>query len=99
MEGIYGAVLKQVLPRVTTLIWLDLSVDECVSNLLQRGQTGGGTNEQFEELLEYTRGYGGRVSTRCLCKILSEQTTSISKTGSGPLLPRRASPVGFPKQG
>lgn len=57
MEGIYGSVLKQVLPRVTTLIWLDLSVDECVSNLLQRGQTGGGTDEQFEELLEYTRGY------------------------------------------
>lgn len=57
MEGIYGAVLKQVLPRITTLIWLDLSVGECVSNLLHRGQTGGGTDEQFEELLEYTRGY------------------------------------------
>lgn len=57
MEGIYGSVLKQVLPRVTTLIWLDLSVDECVSNLLERGQTGGGTDEQFEELLEYARGY------------------------------------------
>ena len=33
------------------------SDDECISNLLQRGQTGGGTEEQFEELLEYTRGY------------------------------------------
>ncbi|NTE86618.1 hypothetical protein [Agrobacterium rubi] len=57
MEGIYGSVLKQVLPRVTTLIWLDLADDECISNLVQRGQTGGGTPEQFEELLEYTRAY------------------------------------------
>ncbi len=57
MEGIYGSIIRQVLPRVTTLIWLDISDDECISNLLQRGQTGGGTEEQFEELLEYTRGY------------------------------------------
>ncbi len=39
MEGIYGSILKQVFPRVTTLIWLDISDDECVSNLIQRGQT------------------------------------------------------------
>jgi hypothetical protein len=57
MEGIYGSILRQVMTRVTTLIWLDVSDDECISNLLQRGQTGGGTVEQFEELLEYTRGY------------------------------------------
>lgn len=57
MEGIYGSVLWQVLTRVTTLIWLDVPDDECISNLLQWGQTGGGTDEQFEELLEYTRGY------------------------------------------
>lgn len=57
MEGIYGSIIRQVLPRVTTLIWLDISDEECISNLLQRGQTGGGTEEQFEELLEYTRGY------------------------------------------
>ncbi|MFA1623414.1 hypothetical protein ACDY96_11450 [Rhizobium mongolense] len=57
MEGIYGSILRQVLPRVNTLIWLDVSDSECTSNLLQRGQTGGGTEVQFEELLEYTRGY------------------------------------------
>ncbi|MGF6178277.1 AAA family ATPase [Ensifer sp. 4252] len=56
MEGIYGSIIRQVLPRVTTLIWLDISDDECISNLLQRGQTGGGTEAQFEELMEYTRG-------------------------------------------
>src|SRR5262245_21728308 len=50
MEGIYGSIIRQVLPRVTTLIWLDISDEECISNLLQRGQTGGGTEEQFEEL-------------------------------------------------
>ncbi|APO72497.1 ABC transporter ATP-binding protein (plasmid) [Rhizobium gallicum] len=57
MEGICGSILRQVLPRATTLIWLDVSDSECISNLLQRGQTGGGTEVQFEELLEYTRGY------------------------------------------
>ncbi|KQU78643.1 hypothetical protein ASD00_36905 [Ensifer sp. Root31] len=57
MEGIYGSIVRQVLPRVTTLIWLDVSDDECISNLLQRGQTGGGTRAQFDELMEYTRGY------------------------------------------
>lgn len=45
---------------MTALIWLDFPVEECVSNLLQRGQTGGGTDEQFKELLEYTRGYNLR---------------------------------------
>ena len=57
MEGIYGSILRQVFDRVTTLIWLDLPDEECITNLFQRGQTGGGTEEQFAELLEYTRGY------------------------------------------
>jgi len=57
IEGIYGSILKQVFPRITTLIWLDLADDECISNLVRRGQTDGGTPKQFEELLEYTRGY------------------------------------------
>lgn len=57
MGGVYGSILKQVFPRVTTLIWLDVTDAECVANLMRRGQTGGGTKEQFEELLAYTRGY------------------------------------------
>ncbi|WP_172724422.1 AAA family ATPase [Neorhizobium tomejilense] len=57
IEGLYGSILKQVFSRVTTLIWLDVPDEECISNLVQRGQTGGGTAEQFEELLAYTRGY------------------------------------------
>jgi adenylate kinase family enzyme len=57
IEGLYGSILRQVFSRVTTLVWLDVSDDECISNLVQRGQTEGGTQEQFEELLEYTRGY------------------------------------------
>lgn len=57
IEGIYGSIIRQVLPRVMTLIWLDFSDDECISNLVQRGQTGGGAEEQFNEQLEYARGY------------------------------------------
>jgi adenylate kinase family enzyme len=60
MEGIYGSILKQVFARVTTLVWLDIADDECLANLQQRGQTGGGTPEQFAELLDYTRGYRDR---------------------------------------
>jgi adenylate kinase family enzyme len=60
MEGIYGSILTQVLPRVETLIWIDLPDDECISNLRQRGQSAGATTEQFEELLAYTRGYRQR---------------------------------------
>jgi len=60
MEGIYGSVLTQVITRITTLIWLDVSLDDCLSNLMHRGQTGGGTDEQFEELLDYSRAYHDR---------------------------------------
>jgi len=60
MEGIYGTIIRQVLPRVTTLIWLDLPEDECIANLQERGVQDGGTLEQFNELLEYTRGYRHR---------------------------------------
>lgn len=60
MEGIYGSIFKQVQSRVESLLWLDIADEECVSNLKERGQTGGGTAEQFEELLEYTRGYRHR---------------------------------------
>lgn len=57
MEGVYGKIIRQAFPRITTLIWLDVSDDECIANIRQRGITGGGTAEQFEELLDYTRGY------------------------------------------
>jgi adenylate kinase family enzyme len=60
MEGIYGSVFQQISARVTTLIWLDLPVEECLSNLMQRGQAGGGTDEQFDDLLAYTRAYHDR---------------------------------------
>lgn len=60
MEGIYGSILKQVFARVTVLIWLDVAEEDCIANLHQRGQTGGGTAEQFAELLDYTRGYAQR---------------------------------------
>ena len=57
MEGIYGTIIRQALPRVTSLIWLDVPDDECIANIRLRGITGGGTLEQFNELLDYTRGY------------------------------------------
>lgn len=62
MEGIYGSILRQVLPRVETLIWLELPDDECISNLRHRGQSAGATDEQFNELLQYTRGYRHRTN-------------------------------------
>jgi adenylate kinase family enzyme len=60
MEGIYGSVFKRIEARVTQLIWLDLPLDACLSNLMHRGQSVGATAEQFEDLLAYSRGYYDR---------------------------------------
>jgi adenylate kinase family enzyme len=37
IEGVWAELLKVALVRATVLIWLDLSWDECLQGLLQRG--------------------------------------------------------------
>jgi adenylate kinase family enzyme len=57
IEGVYGWLLPATLPRATEFIFLDLSVDECVENLRQRGKQGGGDDAAFEEMLKWVAEY------------------------------------------
>lgn len=60
MEGVYGLYVNIALPRTTTLIWLDLSEEECVANILHRGIQGGESQESFEELVKWVSEYRAR---------------------------------------
>jgi adenylate kinase family enzyme len=57
MEGVYGQLVHMVLGRATTLIWLDLPEDECISNIQQRGLQGGGSPTRFQDLLQWVAEY------------------------------------------
>ncbi|PDT46714.1 AAA family ATPase [Sinorhizobium fredii] len=57
MEGVYGWLANAVLARVTALVWIDLPEEECVANVRARGIQGGGSEESFQELVEWVREY------------------------------------------
>jgi adenylate kinase family enzyme len=63
MEGVYGWLANGILPRVTTLIWIDLPEEECVANVMARGNQGGGTDEGFSELIDWVRKYRERTNS------------------------------------
>ncbi|WP_430244235.1 AAA family ATPase [Neorhizobium sp. DAR64861/K0K2] len=63
MEGVYGWLAKAVLPRITSLIWIDLPVDECIANVRARGIQGGGSEASFQELINWIREYRGRENS------------------------------------
>jgi adenylate kinase family enzyme len=65
MEGVYGWLAKPVLPRATTLIWLDLPEEECVANVKARGIQGSGSPQAFEELLKWISEYRVRDNSSC----------------------------------
>lgn len=63
MEGVYGWLANAVLSRVTALIWIDLPEEECVANIRARGIQGGGSEESFQELIEWVREYRDRENS------------------------------------
>lgn len=63
IEGVYGWLADFAMPRVTTLIWLDFPVEECLANLNHRGLRGGGDTQAFRELLEWASAYRERDSS------------------------------------
>lgn len=65
MEGVYGWLAKTILPRVTTLIWLDLPEAECVGNVRARGIQGNGTQAAFDELITWISEYRLRDNSSC----------------------------------
>lgn len=63
MEGVYGWLANAVLARATSLIWIDLPEEECVANITARGIQGGGSEENFRELVEWVREYRERENS------------------------------------
>ncbi|MCQ1835724.1 AAA family ATPase [Neorhizobium galegae] len=57
IEGVYGLYVNIALPRTTTLVWLDLSEDECVANIRRRGIQGGGSQSAFDGLVKWVSEY------------------------------------------
>ncbi len=60
IEGVYGLYVDIALPRTTTLIWLDLSEEECVANIMRRGIQGGESQESFDGLVKWVQEYRTR---------------------------------------
>ncbi|MDQ0136195.1 adenylate kinase family enzyme [Neorhizobium galegae] len=60
IEGVYGLYVDIALPRTTTLIWLDLSEEECVANIMRRGIQGGESQESFDGLVKWVSEYRAR---------------------------------------
>ncbi len=61
MEGVYGQLVNMVLDRVTTLVWLDLPIADCISAARSRGPHDGETAEQFQSLIDWIGGYRTRT--------------------------------------
>jgi len=60
IEGIYGWLINVILPRTTTLVFLDLPEDECIGNIKARGKQRGENDESFEELIDWASKYRER---------------------------------------
>lgn len=65
MEGVYGWLAKAVIPRATQLIWIDLPEDECLANVRARGIQGGGSEADFQALLQWVGEYRLRNNSSC----------------------------------
>lgn len=57
IEGVYGWLAHEALPRATAMIWLDLPEAECIANLRRRGLRGGGDEESFAALIAWAGEY------------------------------------------
>ncbi len=60
IEGVYGWLINVILPRTTTLVFLDLPEDECIGNIKARGKQRGENDESFEELIDWASKYRER---------------------------------------
>lgn len=60
IEGVYGWIVSELLPRATALIWLCLDDDECVANIRQREAQRDEHDELLIALLDWARSYRTR---------------------------------------
>lgn len=63
IEGVFGWLAREALPRATALIWLDLPVSDCLDNIRHRGLRRGGDAASFEALLGWAANYESRQTS------------------------------------
>jgi uridine kinase len=63
IEGVYGWLAREAASRATTLIWLDIPVEECLENLRLRGARSPGEVESFAALLAWAADYPHRETS------------------------------------
>jgi adenylate kinase family enzyme len=57
IEGVYGWIVSELLPRATALIWLDIDDDACVANIRQREAARNEQDLLLIALLEWAGSY------------------------------------------
>ena len=62
IEGVFGWLANEALPRATALIWLDVPIEECIANVKARGQKSGGDAASFAALIEWVADYQVRTN-------------------------------------
>ena len=62
IEGVFGWLANEALPRATALIWLDVPVEDCIANVKARGQKSGGDAASFAALIEWVADYRVRTN-------------------------------------
>ncbi|QAY89728.1 adenylate kinase [Pseudomonas sp. ACM7] len=60
IEGVYGWIISELLPRATTLIWLCVEDEECVANVRQREALRDKNDELLIALLDWAGSYRTR---------------------------------------
>ena len=63
IEGVYGWLAEEALPRATALVWTDLPWPECRAGLLRRGLRRGMTGADQEALLAWAEEYWTRTTS------------------------------------
>jgi adenylate kinase family enzyme len=62
IEGVYGWLANEALPRATSLIWLDVPIEECIANVKARGLRRGGDEAAFMTLIDWVADYAVRTN-------------------------------------
>jgi len=62
IEGVYGWLANVALSRATSLIWLDIPIEECIANVKARGLRRGGDDAAFEALIAFVSDYETRAN-------------------------------------
>lgn len=63
LEGVYGWLAAEALPRATGLVWLDLPWAICREGLIARGRNPEATEADFTELLAWAEAYSTRETS------------------------------------